>query len=242
LPTSAPPAYDPDGMHPVRACVAWVVLLPFATGAHAGTLFGKLDLPAVTERPPLATKGFLDRSENALAPVRPINFAQQLVVVLEGEEKPVSPGQVIWELVGESFNRPVAVAPAGAEVVIKNVSKTARSLVAKEDAKLVQAGPINPSGTKPFRVPEAGKVYTIGDPDAPHLKGTLVVVNTQFFAYVDDTGRYEISDVPAGAYKLKIWYRDGWLARPDDSVDVSAKGKTDFNPKVPAGSLAPAKK
>ena len=189
------------------------------------------------------TRGFLDRVENPLAPVRAVNITQQMVIVVEGDEKPASPPQVNWELVGESFGRPVIAAPAGAEVVIKDVSKTARTLVAAEDPKLVPSGPINPTGTKSFRVAEAGKIYTIGDKDAPHLKGKIVVVNTQFIAYPDETGRFEIADVPAGSYKLRIWYRDGWLGRHRRlRSTVTAKGKTDFNPKLPAGAFAGAAK
>src|ERR1044071_1389026 len=98
-----------------RAGIAWLVLLPSI--ATAGTLYGKLELPQVTERPPPATRGFLDRSENPLAPLRPLAVTQQMVIVVEGDEKPASPGQVNWELVGESFSRPVIAVPAGAEVV-----------------------------------------------------------------------------------------------------------------------------
>lgn len=219
----------------LRAGLAWLVLVS-AGGADAGTLIGKLELPAAPERPPSATRGFLDRVENPLAPVHPVNVTQQIVIVLEGEEKPVSPPAVTWLLVGDSFNRPVIAAPAGAEVTIRDESKSARTLVAAEDPKLVPAGPINPTGTKSFRASEPGKVYTIGDRDAPHLKGKLIVVNTQYIAYPDDAGRFEITDVPPGGYKLRIWYRDGWLDH-EDSVGISAKGKTDFNPKVPAGAF-----
>jgi hypothetical protein len=222
-------------MRMLRAFVAWVGLVPVS--AVAGTLYGKVELPAAPERPPAATKGFLDRVENPLAPVRALDVTRQMVIVVEGEEKPVSPPQINWDLAGESFSRPVIAVPAGAEVVIKDTSRTARTLVAKEDAKLIPQGPINPTGTKSFRVNEVGKVFTIGDKDAPHLVGKLVVVNTQFIAYPDESGRFEIADIPAGSYKLKIWYRDGWITRDDDSVNVTAKGKTDFNPKVPAGAF-----
>jgi len=221
----------------LRACIV-LVLLPSA--ASAGTLVGKLELPQAPERPASGVKGFLDRVENPLAPVQALNVPRQMVIVLEGEEKEATPGQVTWELVGDSFARPVIAAPAGAEVVIKNVSKTSHTLVAKEDPKLVPPGPINPTGPKSFRATDPGKVYTIGDPDAPYLQGKLVVVNTKFIAYPDDTGHYEVADIPPGNYKMKIWYRDGWLERPDDSVDVGQKGKTEFNPKV--ASLAPPKK
>lgn len=233
------PAYDPSGMF--RARWAWVVLLPLAATAHAGTVTGKLELPAAP-RPPLKMKGFLDRVENPLAPVKPPAPAQQMVVVLEGEEKPVSPPQVIVELRGESFSKKVIAAPAGAEVLIKNVSKMARTLVAAEDPKLVPQGPINPTGPKSFRVNDVGKVYTIGDKDAPHLRLKVVVVNTQYVGYPDDNGKFTVEGVPPGTYKVKVWYQDGWVQRDDDTINVAAKGKTDVNPKIPAGALSPAAK
>jgi hypothetical protein len=225
-------AYDLLGM--LRATLAWLTLtLLFATTAEAnGTVTGKLELPAAPERPPLERKGFLERLENPLAPVKPVAATQRMVVVLLGDEKPVSPPQVVIELLGESFSRRVVAAPAGAEVVIKNLSKTARTLEAAEDPKLIPQGPINPTGPKSFRVNDVDKIYTIGDKDAPHLKTKVVVVNTQFIGYPDDSGKFEISGVPAGNYKLKIWYGDGWLERPDDTVEVKDKGKTEFNPKV----------
>jgi hypothetical protein len=235
------PAYDRYGMF--RAIGAWVVLLPIAAVAHAGTVTGKLDLPAqLPSRPPPVNKGFLDRAENALAPVKPNSPTHQMVVVLEGDEKPVSPPQVVIELLGESFSKRVVAAPAGAEVVIKNVSKAARTLVAQEDPKLIPQGPINPTGPKSFRVNDVGKVYTIGDKDAPHLKLRIVVVNTQYVGYPDESGKFEIDGVPPGNYKVRIWHGDNWLQRDDESVNVAVKGKTDVNPKIAAGALTPAAK
>lgn len=226
-----------------RAALPWLVLTLFTGGvAHAGSLSGKLDLPKAPERPALAVKGFLERVENPLAPVKPVAATQHMVIVLLGSEVPVSPPQVVIELLGDSFSRKVAAAPAGAEVVIKNVSKAARTLVADEDPKLIPQGPINPTGPKSFRVNDVDKVYTISDKDAPHLRMKLVVVNTQYFAYPDEQGRYEIASLPPGNYKLKIWYGDGWLDRPDDAVDVKEKGKSEFNPKVSAYAAPTGKK
>lgn len=209
--------------------------------AHAGSLSGKLELPPPPDRPPVATRGFLDRVENPLTPVKPVNIAPYLLVVLDGEAPaPESSISVNWELVGESFAKPIIGVPVGAEVVIKNTSKTARLLVAKEDAQLVGGGPVNPGGPKSFRTKEV-KNYTLTDAEAPHLKGKVVVVQTTHIANVDDTGKFEIAEMPAGNYKLRIYYfnpssgKDGWLDRPDDAVVIPAKGKAEVTAKVPTG-------
>ncbi len=217
---------------PFRLCLVVFASLAAPGELLAGPVVGKLDLPPAPERSPATTRGFLDRTENPLAPARGVLVTPYMIVALEGAEKPGSPGQVSWDLVGESFSRPVIGAPVGAEVVIKNTSRTARTLAAAEDPKLVPAGPINPTGPKSFRVNEV-KVYTIGDADAPHLKGKVVVVNTPFVSNVDDSGKFEFVDVPEGSYKLKIFYKDAWLDVVTD-VNVERKGKTEVNPKVPA--------
>lgn len=212
-------------------------------GAEAGVLFGKLELPArLPDRPAPTAKAFLERIDNPFLPVRSDNVTSQLVLVAEGEAKPASPPQVTWDLIGESFARPVIAAPVGAEIVIKNQSRTSRTLVAAEDPKLVPLGPMNPTATKSFRVTEVNKVFTIGDKDAPHLVGRVIVVGSQYVAYPDEAGRFEIADIPAGNYKVKIWYRTGWLQRPDDPIAVGAKAKTELNPKLRADAFtAPAK-
>ncbi|HVK82975.1 MAG TPA: hypothetical protein VM513_02660 [Kofleriaceae bacterium] len=222
------------------AVVVFGSLIAAANVAGAGTVIGKLELPSAPERPPSGTRGFLDRVENPLAPARRLAVTAEMIVVLEGA-KPSAPGQVTWELVGDSFARRVVGVPLGAEVVIKNVTRnTARTLVAAEDPKLIPAGPINPTGSKSFRPAAAGQVFTVGDKDAPHLKGVLVVVDSPYVANVDDNGKFEIDNVAEGSYKLRVFYKNAWL---DVTTDVTVgKGKTEVNPKVPALPVAPGKK
>jgi len=224
-------------MRPVIGCL----VLTLASAAHAGSLTGKLELPAAPDRPKLVNKGFLDRVKNPLVEPRPVSVGPNLIVVLDAEAPaPGSNIQVTWELAGDSFVKPVIGVPVGAEVVIKNTSKTARSLTSPEDPKLVPAGPINPGGPKSFRTTEA-KTYTITDVDAAHVKGKLLVVTTPYIAYVDEGGKFEVPDLPPGNYKLRIYFfhpttqKDGWLERPDDAVVIPAKGKGEITAKVPTG-------
>lgn len=217
-----------------------MVLVALTAESSAGVVHGKIELPAAPERPAVIARGFLDRVENPLTPVKQVNVGPQLIVVLEGEAKD-TPGQVTWELAGESFSRPVIAVPVGAEVIIKNTSKLARTLVATEDPKLIPAGPLNPTGTKSFRA-ATPRVYTIGDQGAPHLRGKLVVVPTPHIAYVEvagTTGKFDV-EVPEGTYKLRIFYRDNWIERPEDTVTMpppKGRGKAEINVsvKIPAG-------
>ena len=220
----------------LRVCV---VLAGLAGESFAGGVVGRVQLPPAPERPPVARRGFLDRVENQLTPVRPFHVGPHLAVVLEGEARPQAPGQVPWELGGDSFGKPLLVVPAGAEILITNTSGAPRTLVAAEDPKLVPAGAIAPRATKSFR-PTAPGAYTIGDPSVPHLRGKLLVVATPYFAMVEvgsgkpDQGTFQIADVAEGSYKLRVFYRDGWIDAPDEPVTVG-KRNVDVAVKVPAG-------
>ena len=232
------------------------LILASADPGRAGTVVGKLELPPGPERGPVIAKGFIDRVENPLADIKKPNLAPYLVVTLEpsegGQKSDTAPAQVNWDLVGESFARPVIAVPVGAEVVIKNQTRTPRTIAAAEDPKLI-SGPLNPAGTKSFRATQPA-IYTLGDKDAPYLKGKIVVVATPHVASLDDSGRFEMTDVPDGSYKLRVFYydpiaeargqRSDWLAFTTD-VTVSQKAKpnrTEVNAKLPALSEAPGKK
>jgi hypothetical protein len=219
-----------------------LIVVAIASTARAGTVSGKLELPPAPERPPPAPRGFLERVENPLKPPMPQAITPYLVVVLEGKDE-AAPPECKWDLAGESFLHPIVACMAGAEVTIKNTSKTSRTIVAAEDSKLIPAGPINPTpGTKSFKVSEAGKTYTIRDPDASYFFGRIVVVASPHIGYPEDTAtanvaRFDITDVPEGLYKLRVFYKDAWLDI-EQPVTVGKSGKVEVTTKIavlPAG-------
>lgn len=216
-----------------------IVLASLCGPAGAVPVAGKLELPPTPERPKPAVRGFIDRVENTELPVLPYDVGSYLLVVLENDTtRPESGGQVPWELVGESFRWPVLGAPLGAQVVIKNVSTTARTLVALEDPKLLQTGMINPKiGERTFTMANP-RVFTITDKDAPHLVGRVVGVATSYIAHVQvsgTTGKFDLGDVVEGTYTLRVFYKDHWLT-DTATVTVPAKirgrGKYEVSAKI----------
>jgi hypothetical protein len=218
----------------------------------AGTVVGRLELPAAPDRP-VISRGFLDRTENPLADITRPSLAPYLVVALDGDARSeAAPAQVTWDLVGDSFSRPVIAVPVGAEVVIRNLTSFARTIAAAEDPQLI-VGPLNPTGTKSFRARQPA-IYTFGDKDASHLKGKIVVVATRHVASLDDAGRFELLDVPEGSYKLRVFFYDpsgearggksDWLPFSVDVV-VAPRGKatkpskTEVTARLPALPAAP---
>jgi hypothetical protein len=230
------------------------VVAALARPAVAGTVAGKLELPAAPDRGPVIAKGFLDRTENPLAEIKKPNIAPYFVVALEGDARSSgAPAEVTWDLVGESFAHPVIAVPVGAEVVIRNQTKASRTITAAEDKKLL-VGPLNPGGTKSFRASDPA-IYTLGDRDAPHLRGKIVVVATTHVGTLDDAGRFELPNVPDGNYKLRVFYYDpiaeahggtsDWVFTTE--VTVATRGKpsrVEVNGKLPPihrAAAAPAR-
>lgn len=222
---------------PSAALVALVASLSLPGLALAGTVTGKLDFPPAEKREPAGVRGYLEPVDNAIIPVQPFNPAPFMLVVLEAQQ-PIdvaAPPRATYELRGESFSRPVIGVVKGQEVVIRNSSLGPRTLVAKEDATLIPKGTLNVTGTRSFRVAEAGKIYTIVDESLPYLRGVIVSVSSPYHATLDREGRFSFDDVPAGSYKARVFYRDHWLsAETSVSVPSGPRAKTEVRIPIPA--------
>jgi hypothetical protein len=214
------------------ACVLVIAAAP----AAVADVKGRLELPPAAA-PPLAYKGFLDRVENPILPVRGYDPSPYLVVVLVPATPPAAAGgNASWDLLGETFARPLLVVRTGTEVTVKNKSKRAVTLTAAEDPTLVTAGPINIGGTRAI-TPKAAGVFTLSDKDIPHLRGWLVAVDSPYFTAPGRDGTFELKDVAPGEYKVRVWYQDGWIERTDESVTVPSRGDVSVTAKVPAFKL-----
>lgn len=211
-----------------------LVLTTAATPSWAGTVSGKIDLPlAKRGKPPVRGKGFLDRLPNPVKETRAYNPGAYMVIYLEGEGAPeAQPTTQRYELIGEGFASPIFAIVAGSQVEIKNAGRTSPQLFVDGSPDALAPEPLNPGGAKTFKMPEGKTAVTLRDRGTPHLMGRIVAFPSRLYSLVDAEGRYSIDDVPPGNWKVRVWYLDGWLDRPDETIEVSKKSVS-HDPVIP---------
>jgi hypothetical protein len=169
--------------------------------------------------------------------VRQVNPLPSIIISLEPapttQFTPPPPAAVMWDLLGESFARPVLPVRIGGEVRIRNKGRSSPVLVVAGKPTLLIKKPLNPTAEVTF-IPgtEPGPIEII-DEASPHLKGRVVVMGSPFFATPNAKGEWEIPNVPPGEWVVKVWYDSGWLDRPDDKITVGER-RTELTLKLPA--------
>jgi hypothetical protein len=197
---------------------------------NGGTVSGTIALPDPAKRgePPVKSSGFVRRARNALKAPRPFDPLPYLVVVLEGDPAPEDaeppPQLPRYTIIGESFDVPILPVVAGSAVEIKNNGKGSPRLYSPDLADLVPGDPVSPKGErKTKKLDKAGASYEIRDRESAHLTGRIAVFPHRYFTRVKPDGKFEIKGVAPGTWKVKVWYVDGWVEVPAETVEVVAK-------------------
>ena len=63
--------------------------------------------------------------------------------------------------------------------------------------------------------------YAVHDAEYPHILISVIIVDSPFFATVDEKGGFSIPGVPDGKAHLRVWARGKWAA--EQEVDSGAK-------------------
>ena len=208
----------------------FVALVGSASGAAwAGSLRGTVRLPEGA-RVPRLYQGYW-RLENGNVPVRPATGKVGTVVVLDGISgvHAPPPKTVTVEIAGLDAQPRVVVVGPGSVVEFKNVGKTTHELSTPADVSMMPNERLNP-GT--FRHQKFGAPggYLVRCSEYPHLAISVIVVDSPFFALVDDKGAFQIpGNVPDGKATLKVWSMGRWVH--DESIDTT--GKQEVTVRVP---------
>jgi hypothetical protein len=216
------------------ACVA-VAAMAIAPGRatadpNGGIVIGNVGLAPAEQRgaTPVHNQGFVRRIP-ALRPPRALDPRPQMIVVLEGatppEEDRRPPDQPArYAVLGESFETPIIAVVVGSVVSIHNAGRGAPRIYSPDQADLVPADPISPGGERKTRkIEPAHRTFELRDRESVHLSGRIVALPHRYFSLIAPDGRFAIQGVAPGAWKVRVWYRDGWADVPEETVEVVAK-------------------
>ncbi len=62
----------------------------------------------------------------------------------------------------------------------------------------------------------------------PEMEGFIVVLQNPYFAVTERDGKYEITDVPPGSYRLGVWAEKGKASAKPVTVDAAKPAVVDF--------------
>ncbi len=205
---------------------AALVALPSRARA-AAVVEGDVVVPGNVEGPATPYLGFIEQPIiNPITALRPFDPRPEIFIFLDGgpaadDAATPSSSPVVWPLGSHSFTPTLLPVVIGTTVEISNQGRETHLLRAPETPDIVTADPIGPGSSKQFAVKGTAMVRIVSQ-DVPHLEARVVPVATRYFSRVARDGSFKIENVPAGDWTLRVWYRDGWLAK---TVSVSVKDK-----------------
>jgi plastocyanin len=209
------------------AVVATVLLAVHAQGAAqgVGTIRGRVSVPDVSAS--------LTRPMTMLMPGSSMDVDRRHVVVSLDDTPALvamadrNPARTRMDQRGEQFSPRVLAVSVGTTVEFPNNDKTFHDVFSLSRVKTFDLGryPPGKSGTvkfdKPGIVPVFCDIHT-------HMSGYILVFAHPFFAVSDEVGRYEIQNVPAGAYTVRVWSELGTAAPRQAVVTDGAVVSVDF--------------
>jgi hypothetical protein len=202
---------------------------------EGGTVSGEIELADLAVRPelPVRSRGFTRRTHGPLKTPQKLDARDEIVVVLDGgpvaaSDKKPSDRALRYEIIGESFATKVFPFVAGSKVEVKNAGHRVPRLYSPGVDGLIEETPLPDKGVRPIKK-KLDKPYAATElraRDSAHLRGQLLPLPHAYFALVGDDGKYEIIGVPEGKWKIRLWYRSGWIQTRQPDVEVTANRTT----------------
>ena len=197
--------------------------------ARAGTVKGTVKLPEAA-RSTRAFHGYW-RVENGVVPVQTSGGVKaETVVVLDKVKgaKALPARTVTIELQALDARPRLVVAGPGSVIEIKNGGKVRHELSTPDTPKIMPLETLAPGAAPRRQRFDAPGGYVIRDSEYPHIMISVIIVDSPYYAAVDEKGSFEIKNVPDGTATLKVWTRGKWVAEQE----IDGGGKDELTIKV----------
>jgi plastocyanin len=149
-------------------------------------------------------------------------YKADAVVYLLGVKGPVAPKQATVDQKSLVFVPHVTTVPVGSTVDFKNNDKVNHNIFSASAVKKFNLGTYNPGMSKPVTFDKPGAVNLLCNVHS-EMSGWVIVTENQYAAVSEHDGKFTISNVPAGTYKITAWSEK--LKAQEGTVTV-ADGKT----------------
>jgi len=180
-----------------------LALLFAATVANADTIIqGHVELPKAKSTPVMAKRYEIVSKGGVLSTNPPV-----AVVYLEGKfAKPVTlPVQQIIQK--DYIFRPSLLAvQTGSKVEFPNQDDAYHNVFSFSPAKRFDLGRYRPEDKPvPSQIFDKAGIITLRCDIHEHMRGIILVLDTPHFVISGTDGKYKLSGLPSGSYKLKAW-------------------------------------
>jgi hypothetical protein len=208
-------------MKTLRTLLGIAAITFLSSAAQAGTVHGLVKLPD-SARSTRLYQGYW-RLENGIVPVQNAGGAKaETVVVLENAKGARAPAArtVTVEIGGLDARPRLVVVGPGSVIEIKNTGKMRHELSTPETPKVMPVETLPPGATRRARFDAVGG-FVIRDQEYPHIMVSVIVVDSPYYATLDEKGGFSIPSVPDGKVNLKVWTRGRWAT--EQEVDAASK-------------------
>jgi plastocyanin len=190
-------------MNILRYLLCTMMLVPVGGIVYAqSTIEGRVSLPQ-SHTAPVVTKRYEIVSRGGIVAANP----PIAVVYLEGSfPKPTVQPVSQMEQKDLLFVPPLLPVLVGTKVEFPNLDNTYHNIFSYSPAKRFDLGryPLNERPI-PSQVFDVAGMITLRCDIHEHMRGLILVLNTPYFTTSDTEGRFQLTNLPAGQFKLKAW-------------------------------------
>ncbi|NTU90325.1 MAG: methylamine utilization protein [Chlorobiaceae bacterium] len=131
-------------------------------------------------------------------------YKKDAVVYLVGGKTPIAPKTGEVDQKNLVFIPHILVVPVGSKVSFKNSDKVNHNIFSADVCKKFNLGTYNPGMSKDVVFDKPCVVNLLCNVHS-EMSGYVVAVNSNHYAVSDATGKFTISNVPAGTYEIAAW-------------------------------------
>jgi hypothetical protein len=209
---------------------AGLIAIFVASTASAATVRGTVLLPPEPRAQDRDTHWRVENGVLPIGPRLPDPHLDVIVAVDAQSKKEAALPDAQVELHGLRIDPRVIVIPVGGAVDFKNSDRVPHTLYLEHASSLMPPTP-TPSGQSRKQKFFAAGEYHVRDEEFPHVDGMVLVVQTPYYARLDEKGTFKL-DLPEGKYTLRVFWHDKWVV--SQPLEVGPKATTEVSVQVPA--------